>query len=207
MMNKFLVKRILWLGVMMAVLPAFPVFADNPESFSWTGPYVGIFVGGMLSNFSNASGGAGASGSDGSSTVGGDIGYNWQINRLVLGAEGDIAAIDTNSTSAGTKFTENWMSTLRGRLGYSFGRFLPYVTAGLGFTGTNAKLDGVGSDSSVQTGFAGGVGVDADILGNFFTRAEYLYVDVPNENSTISGTTISGGSGNNIIRLGVGYKF
>ena len=68
--------------------------------------------------------------------IGGTIGYNWQINRIVVGAEGDIDWSGIRGTTIllcppGCTTRNYWLSTVRGRLGYAFDRFLPYVTAGL----------------------------------------------------------------------------
>ena len=63
---------------------------------------------------------------------GGDIGNNWQFNHLVLGVEGDFSKLDNHAGSGGTKLTEDWMTTARGRVGYAVDRFLPYVTVGSG---------------------------------------------------------------------------
>ncbi len=68
--------------------------------------------------------------------VGGTLGYNWQVGQAVFGLEGDIdwsnirgSAFCGGVTSCETK--NDWLGTVRGRLGYAFDRFMPYVTGGL----------------------------------------------------------------------------
>ena len=88
---------------------------------------------------------------------GGQLGYNFQFNRLVLGVEGDISFTDWHETDA--------FGTVRGRLGYAWERVLPYVTAGLAI-----------ADS--ETGWTAGGGVELAFSDNVSLRGEYLHFDV-----------------------------
>ncbi len=106
-------------------------------AYNWTGFYVGINGGGGFghSTLTNAAGSTGYNVNGG--LVGGTLGYNYQINQWVLGIEGDIDWADiSGNTSAGicagvTCSTKNdWLATVRGRVGYAFDRFMPYVTGG-----------------------------------------------------------------------------
>ena len=71
--------------------------------------------------------------------VGGTVGYNYQYDRAVFGVEGDIdwANINGGTTTAGCPLgcqtKDTWLSTVRGRLGYAAGRFMPFVTGGGAF--------------------------------------------------------------------------
>jgi len=201
----FSFKQLLCVSIAMSCFIAGPVLADPPSD--WSGPYVGGFAGGNWSDFGSHPGSAEPSGTDAGFLGGGDIGNNWQFNHLVLGAEGDFSKLDNNGGSNGIKFTEDWQSTLRGRVGYSIDRLLPYVTGGLAMTDTVAKVSGVGSEENVKPGYALGGGVDAMLAGNWFARVEYLHTDVPSDTSTIGNTPVSGGSGNDAIRVGVNYRF
>jgi len=105
------------------------------------------------------------------------------------------------------------MATFRGRAGYAMGRTMPYITAGLGVTDTSFKVPSQGSTSDAQAGAAVGGGMDFKLLGQDNTtshwagRIEYLYVDVPRDNTNVDSTPVSGGSGNNIVRVGLNYMF
>ena len=88
---------------------------------------------------------------------GGQVGYNFQFNQLVLGVEGDISFTDWHETDA--------FGTVRGRLGYAWERVLPYVTAGLAI-----------ADS--ETGWTAGGGVELAVSDNISLRGEYLHFDV-----------------------------
>jgi outer membrane immunogenic protein len=205
MKNIFSLKRFLCLGIAVGGLAAGPALADPPGN--WSGSYLGGFVGGTWSDFHNNPGAAGPSGSDAGFMGGGDVGNNWQFGRVVLGAEGDFSKLDNHSGSNGIKFDEDWMSTVRGRAGFSIDRFLPYVTAGLALTDAVSKVSGVGAAENIEPGYAVGGGMDALISDHWFGRVEYLRTDVPKNNATIGGTTVTGGSANNTVRVGLNYRF
>ena len=128
-----------------------PVY--NPI-YNWTGFYVGI----------NGGGGWGNSQWDGinkfdvsGGLIGGTIGYNWQVGQIVVGAEGDIdwSGIKGSTNvlcAAGCETRNTWLATVRGRLGYAFDRFLPYVTAGLAVGDINADHAGLSRRQHHQCG-------------------------------------------------------
>ena len=210
MMKKFPLKQWVYAGCAVANLLAGPALADPTN---WAGGYIGGHFGYDWGDFSNTPGTAGPDGSFANWMGGGQVGNNWQFNRLVLGVEGDGSAIDNQSRNPTATFDEDWMVTARARAGYSFDRLLPYVTAGLGLTNVNAKAPGMGEKSSVEAGVAAGGGLDymldgnATSPGNWFGRIEYLYVNVPNDTYNVGPTMVEGGSDNNIVRVGLNYKF
>jgi outer membrane immunogenic protein len=118
-----------------------PAPASAPPSYlNWSGFYLGVNGGweGGRSHFNFDGLGAmpgrfNASGWQ----VGGTAGYNYQIGHVVLGVESDIdwSNLNGSTTCPVTGFTcqtqNNWLGTVRGRAGYAFDRFLPYVTGGL----------------------------------------------------------------------------
>jgi len=176
--------------------------------YSWTGPYIGINGGGGWgrSDFSapfptgsfDTSGGL----------IGGTLGYNWQMNQLVFGLEGDIdwSNIRGSAPCAGTtcQTRNDWLGTARGRLGYAFGRFLPYVTGGAAFGDVKTNIAGIGGASDTKVGWTLGGGLEYGIAGPWSIKAEYLYVDLG------SGSSVLGSSANfhtNIVRAGLNYRF
>ena len=109
--------------------------AAPPQIYDWTGFYLGANGGG---GWGNSSWNANATGLNLSGAqAGGTIGYNKQLGKVVFGIEGDIdwSGFDGNGTSAGCpggcSTSDTWLSTVRGRVGYSFDRVMPYVTGGL----------------------------------------------------------------------------
>jgi outer membrane immunogenic protein len=158
-----------------------PVYA---AVYNWTGFYLGI----------NGGGGWGRSQWDGldrfdvsGGVIGGTIGYNWQINQLVIGAEGDLdwSGVRGSTTAVcplGCTTRNNWLATVRGRVGYAFDRFLPYITGGLAVGDINASLMGFPGGSVSHAGWTLGGGLEVGIVSNVSLKAEYLFVDLSDFN-------------------------
>ncbi|HUY68460.1 MAG TPA: outer membrane protein [Alphaproteobacteria bacterium] len=173
---------------------------------NWAGPYVGAHVGDAISEFTNEGSRPGPGGTDDNFTTGVQAGYNWQHGHMVYGFEGDGSWLPVDNHFAGGSYDQNWLSTLRARAGYAMGRFLPYVTAGLAFTGTQTNAGAGGSEGSVHTGLALGGGVEYMYNDRWSMDGQYLYADAPNEHTTIGGTTYAGGA-NHVLTVGVNYHF
>ena len=225
-------RKLMLAGVALVSLSATPALAnpsygdqrpytdsygrEHAEAANWTGPYIGGHGGYAWGDFRGRTGAFGPDGS-GTSWLGGlQIGNNWQYRRFILGIEGDASKMDFMSRNGTTTFNEDWMATVRGRAGYAMGQIMPYLTAGAGFTDVISKARGIGSESDVRTGFTGGGGIDflmADKMGSWFRsgnwvgRVEYLYVDVPRDTVNVGPVPVSGGSHNNVVRVGLNYKF
>src|SRR6185437_12528631 len=70
------------------------------------------------------------------------VGYNWQIDRVVLGLEGDFGWTNANGVGTTTtgpipiivrgpnSYDVRWTSDIRGRLGYAFGDWLFFAAGG-----------------------------------------------------------------------------
>jgi outer membrane immunogenic protein len=194
-----------------ADMPAKAPSAITPVSvFTWTGLYVGGHVGGISGEFkSNVPIGIpGPLDSGGSAIGGGQIGYNWQFNpNWVLGIEWDISAIDVSASTPPLSFEEKWMSTLRGRIGYAWDRYLLYFTGGVGWTHVKAT-SATGTASNTPAGAALGGGLEVALPWPQWTaRGEFLYVNVPLDSYQAGVTRIDGGSDNYIGRFGLNYRF
>jgi outer membrane immunogenic protein len=136
--------------------------------------------------------------------AGGQLGVNYQVNKVVLGIEADwqwAQLIDqqTVSTSVATfnQFTTNarqdieFFGTARARLGFTpIQPVLLYVTGGLAYA--DVKLSGsivnpgcfgfcgATSTSDYQTGWTAGGGVEYAFAPNWSAKVEYLYYDLGN---------------------------
>jgi outer membrane immunogenic protein len=182
--------------------------------YNWTGFYVGI------------SGGYGFGESTWSSPVanleptgyliGGTIGYNYQVGSIVWGFEGDWSWADINASAAcppgtvgvtcETRLT--WLATFRGRLGYAFDRWLPYITAGGAYGNVEANMNPGADASNSQFGWTAGVGLEYAFAGNWSAKLEYLYVDLGSFNAATAPAPANDVSFNaNIIRAGLNYRF
>ena len=174
--------------------------------YNWTGPYIGI-SGGYGFGSSDFSGVGGNVDPDGG-LFGATIGYNWQLGAFVTGIEGDISwsGLSDRGTCGGLscRVENNWLGTVRGRLGYNGGRWMPYVTGGLAVGDIDASIATVGSSRSTEVGWTIGAGVEAAIAGPWTAKVEYLYVDLGR------GDSIGGSRPDlttNIVRAGLNYRF
>jgi outer membrane immunogenic protein len=196
-----------------------PVFVPPPPTFTWTGAYVGLNLGGGWLNNNDSVWGRG---SNGAGVVGGgQLGYNYQFSPLfVAGVETDIQGSSIGS-GGNTNFAPfwvpgrrvNWFGTLRGRLGISVfdPHLLFYGTGGLAYGGVTAGY--FGGYNNVNVGWTAGAGVEWAFMPNWSAKVEYLYTDMSNSNnnwwtSQILGVLPQRGHTRfNTVRAGVNYHF
>ncbi len=224
-------KRLLLAGVGFAALLATPALAaDAPPGrymppprapayvpfFSWNGFYVGINAGYGFgqSNWTNTTTSATTGDFDiNGGLIGGTIGYNVQLSSVVVGFEADIAWSNIKGSSttncAACETSNNWLGTARGRIGYAFDRFLPFLTAGAAFGDIEGTF-GPRQFSETQVGWAAGAGVEYAFVNNWSAKIEYIYVDLGTAScsAACSGTVPFDVSfTSSIIRGGLNYKF
>lgn len=171
---------------------------------------------------------------------GGQVGYNWQTGMFVFGIEGDAQGMTGTASRTVTAFpgalvaagdfannssNATFLATLRGRLGVTvLDRGLVYVTGG-GAWGTVKTTDtfASGGGATLQTtsnstskgGWTVGGGFEYAFANRWSFKAEYLYVDLGNFNTTIPSSPIFLNTGflvnhhytENIARVGVNYRF
>jgi outer membrane immunogenic protein len=146
--------------------------------------------------------------------IGGTVGYNLQFGSWVFGLEGDIAWSDikgstTTNCPLGCETKNSWLGTARGRFGYAFDRFLPYLTAGGAFGDIQANATGFSGTKKTQFGWTAGAGLEYAFLHNWTAKIEYLYVDLGTVQCSIAdcGVSIDTTFKASLIRGGVNYKF
>jgi outer membrane immunogenic protein len=216
----------------LAVAAASALAADMPPSrslplprapayvpfFTWNGIYVGINAGYGFGRSAwtdtvtqDSTGNFNVNGP----MVGGTVGSNLQFGSFVFGLEGDFdwsnmkGSVTANCPST-CETSNTWLGTARGRIGYAFDRFLPYVTAGGAFGDAKGSLLGVGDFKQTKVGWTGGAGVEYAFIDNWSAKVEYLYVDL---GTVTCDATCSGGNPitatfkSNIVRAGLNYKF
>jgi len=207
-------------------------------AFSWTGFYVGLQAGHSWGNHRisrlDAAGNVRTFGgvplSDASSMngfVGGaHIGYNYQINQVVLGVEADLegstARYRLGNVAAAPGFDFNygsvgWQGSLRARLGLVAGNALFYLTGGLALADIRSRVDVAGAGalfiaySKVQPGWTLGGGVEYAFTPNWTARAEYRYTNLGSHSvPSPGGTTVTFRTSDvrsHTVRLGVSYLF
>ncbi len=184
--------------------------------YSWTGFYVGINGGGGFgrSDLDTAFGTTGVDVSGG--LVGGTLGYNYQTGPWVFGIEGDGGWSGIKgSTSSGIctgvtcEVRNDWLATLRGRVGYSFGRFMPYITGGAAFGDIKQSVTGFAGSTTDKAGWTLGGGIEAALTGPWTAKIEYLYVDLGDATCSVAdcGLTTTAHLQTNIVRAGLNYRF
>jgi outer membrane immunogenic protein len=153
--------------------------------------------------------GNGGNDSNGSFVGGGQIGFNWQAggdrigHRWVYGVEGDFQATSLERTFvccgplvptlfpgafvAGDTISvkNDWQASIRGRLGYTWDRFMVYGTAGFAFANFEATValvpvPGVApgifvSASDTLTGWTAGGGIEFGLWDNWSLGVEYRF--------------------------------
>ena len=212
-------------GLLAAAVASPSLAADLPRPsykapvyvapFSWTGFYVGINGGYGWGDSQWSGNGTDFNVSPKGWLGGGTIGYNYQTGSWVWGIEGDIDYVNLKGTADSSfcptcTFKDTWLGTLRGRVGYSFDRWLPFLTGGLAYG--NANMDsGAGSASKSQAGWTIGAGVEYALVGGWSTKIEYLYVDLGKMSCDSSSCLMPADESisftANIIRVGLNYRF
>ena len=83
--------------------------------------------------------------------IGGKLGYDWQLGNIVVGGITDAfySFADGNGRGGAPYKSElNYYGTVRGKLGYSFGRLMAYGTAGYAYGEFEVKNTGTGASAS-----------------------------------------------------------
>ena len=156
--------------------------------YNWTGFYIGGFVGGAFGDTTNTSDALVpfSAGTRASSFFGGgQLGYNYQFApNWMAGLEGDIGGLTNNERTfllppaVGVRDRTNWLASVTGRLGYTWGPGLIYAKGGVAFR-DNGDLTGFGGfpleAKRNQTGYTIGGGVEYMFAPAWSAKIEYLY--------------------------------
>jgi outer membrane immunogenic protein len=185
-------------------------------AYTWSGFYIGVNGGWGWGSSSWDSVSAPTGDFDISGgVVGGTLGYNYQFQQAVLGVEGDVDWSDIDGTTfancvPGCETRNNWLATVRGRLGYAADRFMPYITGGAAFGNVEAKIPGFPGASSDQAGWTVGGGIEAALVSHWTGKVEYLYVDLGRfDCGTACGATAPDNVNfhTHLLRAGINYRF
>jgi outer membrane immunogenic protein len=180
--------------------------------YNWTGFYLGLNGGGGWGHSSwDRAGGLDLSGG----VVGGTAGFNWQTGQIVLGIEADadwsgVSGSTSTLCPAGCATTNDGLGTVRGRLGFAFDRFLPYVTGGLAVGDIHATTPGFAGATQTNLGWTVGAGLEFAFLGNWSAKAEYLHIDLGSFNCGLScglATPDNISFSADLVRGGINYRF
>jgi outer membrane immunogenic protein len=196
--------------------PAMYVPAAVPV-YNWGGIYIGL-NGGYDFGHSDWTGGAISSGTFSTSgfVVGGTLGFNYQWDALVVGAETDLDYTGVSGDGPASfcincKTSNDWLGTTRARAGWAVDRILFYGTAGVAYGNVQASAFNT-TNSSTEIGWTAGAGVEAAFTDNLTARIEYLYVDLSSGSCTTACgappfATQSVSFEQSVIRAGIDFKF
>ena len=185
-----------------------------PPECNWSGFYVGLHVGGQFGHSEDFDFGYNAIDhpfgySESGVIAGGQVGYNFQWNWLVLGIEADggymdldgrgVSRFDARVFGSDThgKTDSDFYTTVRGRLGFAFGHWMFYATGGgIGVNletrvidncdtgGCGASLLNAGK-TEFNWGWTGGGGIEYMFNCHWTMKAEYLRYQL--DDQTFSG--------------------
>jgi len=160
-----------------ADLPArAPAYTKAPPivqaAYDWSGFYIGINGGGATSRIDWNADGFGDEGSHHATggTVGGQIGYRWQMSSWVFGLEAQGNWADFKGSNVSQQFVDSINQTkidafglFTGQIGYAWDRALFYVKGGAAvtdnrFTSITTGVGG-GFDTATETRWGAAVGV------------------------------------------------
>jgi outer membrane immunogenic protein len=193
--------------------PAAPMAVSS--SGNWDGAYIGAFAGygwGTLTEQSDVFAPEGTDYDLSGWELGVNAGANFTISEaLVAGIVGDIAWSNIggeNDDFAPLDYNINWVGSVRGRLGFDGGSFLPYVTAGLAFANNTIDLDdGLDDDTQTHIGWTVGAGVEFAVADNVSLDLLYRYSDYGSKTYELDGDSADFGLTTNTVSVGINFKF
>jgi outer membrane immunogenic protein len=238
-------KVLAGVAVIAAICGTSALAADMPVKavpyvapvYNWTGFYIGGNFGGAWGNTAWLDDGtAGVAGTvdasyDTSGILGGgQIGFNYQIDRWVWGVEADFDAASITG-GGGACFTAggpgntcsskaDWLTTVTGRVGIAFDRALIYFDGG--WAEVHEKYSnpfnfgvgatGVDAASETRNGYTIGGGIEYALAGPWSMKAEYNYIGLGTKDLLFceaAGCFYSENLRSNLneIKAGINYRF
>ena len=204
-------------GALMVGAPAVANAADmalepGQDHRNWTGFFFGANVG--LGVF-DGSGIDPTSAAYGTSTefLGGlNLGYDRQVDDIVIGIEGDISIVDyADGSYSSDHYAEiDTISTVRARLGFVNDESLFYTTLGVGvITGFAASSEASASTEGDFTALAavGGVGFEHRLTENLTAKIEGLALLPENIGGLVGASDALDVSSIFIVRAGMNWRF
>jgi outer membrane immunogenic protein len=222
------------------------VAADAYGAYNWTGFYLGGLVGGgWETSQATRADNLGAPNEplgfmpnpihEKGLLGGGYAGFNYQINKFVLGIEGDYSLSNLRGSettvgligAAGTAtYDIKWVATLAGRLGYAINNWMFFGKGGWAWQGVSASslnfnaagtLTSTSAWSNPPNGWTIGTGMEWVFAPNWSAKLEYDFVKFSTAHVTVINTNIATSAVTsfalnsafslNIVKLGVAYRF
>ena len=191
-----------------------PAYVPAPI-YNWTGFYIGGHVGGAF-NGSNGFGGT-SDNSDGRFLGGLQIGADYQFApNWLVGIEGQISGLsnsDRTFTSGVNTIRDrsDWLASVTGRLGYTWGPGLIYAKGGVAFRDDNGLAATAGFLPAVtnreSTGYTVGGGLEYMFAPAWSAKVEYQYYNFDNTTVVTPVGALSYKDDLHTVKVGVNYHF
>ena len=218
-----MIRALLGIGLLIGALASaspsgaadVPNYKNSPRGsvFNWDGFYVG-------GSANYAFGDIDYSGLGGAITVeprgygvGGIVGYNMHFtSNLIVGVEGDLNWMNIDRTTGivpgvGLNGGIDYYSTVRARLGYSFGSWMFHLNGGWAGAHLASNVTGVGlSAEDFISGWAYGAGVDFAITNNLWLGLEYQRLDFSGSQN-FGLATLNADAQIDIVKAALRYRF
>jgi outer membrane immunogenic protein len=226
-------------------VPAGPAYyppAYRPVIYDWTGIYGGAHLGaGLLEDRVTTTtttllepSGIQTKVTPFAVVAGAQAGFNFQIQQVVIGAEGTFTWSDISGTqvtpspltnvSETSISTPRWYATATGKIGFAANDFLFYAKGGAAWMGVNytqAVSTGGGNISSqtitaTRSGFTVGGGIEFGMTENLSARLEYDYLNFGTKTYTFANLNtdplplvlpVAIRSSTSLITAGINYRF
>lgn len=146
------------------------------------------------------------------------VGYNFQRDNLVFGAELGFNGTDIDGSDSCGLFgiakcerSLDWYATAVARLGYASGRTLFYGFGGLAWGEVQTDISILGTNflngSETHVGWVAGLGIEHALSDRFSVRVEYSHVDLGEEDVALGhGISSEVDLSFDAIKVGASYK-
>jgi outer membrane immunogenic protein len=189
-----------------------------PVAYDWTGFYIGGHIGyGWATKGWTDSAGLFSLSHDADGFLGGaQLGFNYQIGQIVLGVEGDFSWTGitggANTLASNFNVDVDWISTLTGRVGVAFDRWLVYGKGGVAWAkdvySTNFYTLPGTSISDTRIGWTAGAGLEYAFAPQWTAKLEYNYIDLGSERVSFApGFQTDIDQQIHAVKFGINYKF
>jgi outer membrane immunogenic protein len=226
-------KGVLAIGAALALMGVPALAADMPVKaprapspvFSWTGCYLGVNVGGGWGredwSFTSDGSSAGSPHPDGW-MAGGQVGCDYQFaGGWVIGiaamydwADLKDSVVDPQNTAVLSNAKVDSIGDVAGRLGYSVGRTLLYVSGGFAWARNHRNFTSGGvviattDERETKSGWVIGGGLEYLFAPNWSAKIEYKHFDFGTTSAFVGGIApITTPQRIDSVLFGVNYRF
>lgn len=202
-----------------------------PETYSWTGCYVGGNFGTIFTKVDWSIPGSALSSMDTNALAfGGQVGCNYQISTWVFGVQGDYDFVNLSGANDGSttgvdafnagvtdRSTVDSVASVTGRFGYAWWRILFYAKGGVAWQRdkydmfVTTSLAPLTSVNVTRSGFTVGGGIEYAITDHFNMFFEYDFYDFGTANSSFVVPPLTESVAiretDSVVKVGVNWKF